>query len=119
MKKKVLIGIAGIVMIFVAFVIYKISTFSLFDIEIKEVSIIDVPNQDFKVGVFYLPSNATSQDFIQVRKIQNDVGNVIGNFERYDFVVESELTGDSLLRIVLKDTSLNTVKPDTFLINLR
>lgn len=119
MKKKVLIGIAGIVLVFVAFIIYKISTFSLFDIEIKEVSIIDVPNQDFKVGVFYLPSNTTSQDYIQVRKIENGVGNVIENFERYDFVLELELTGDSLLMLVLKDTSLNTVKPDTFLVNLR
>lgn len=119
MKKKVLIGIAGIVIVFVAFVVYKISTFSLFDIEVKEVSMIDVPNKNFKIGVFYLPSNATSQDYIQVRKIENGVENVIGNFERYDFVVKSELIGDSLLSLVLKDTSMNAVKQDTFLITLK
>lgn len=119
MKKKILIGIIGIVLVIVAFAIYKISTFSLFDVNVKEVSKINVPNRNFKVGIYYLPSNATSQDYIQVRKIEDGVENVIENFERYDYVVKTELKGDSVLSLVLKDTSLNATKPDTFLIDLK
>ena len=80
---------------------------------------INVPNRNFKVGIYYLPSNATSQDYIQVRKIEDGVENVIENFERYDYVVRTELKGDSVLSLVLKDTRLNVTKPDTFLIDLK
>lgn len=119
MKRKIFIGIIGIVIVIIVFAIYKLSTFSLFEVNVKEVSKINVPSRNFKVGIYYLPSNATSQDYIQVRKIENGVENVIENFERYDCVVKSELQGDSILSLVLKDTSLNATNPDTFLIDLR
>jgi hypothetical protein len=119
MKKKVFISIVGIVLFIIVFVIYKVLTFSLFDDEVKEVAKINVPNKNFRIGIFYLPSNATSQDYIQVRKIGNGVENVIESFERYDFIVETELKGDSLLSLILKDTSRNVIEQDTFLINLK
>ena len=117
-KKKILIGIIGIFLVIVAFAIYKISTFSLFEVNVKEVSKIKVPNKNFKIDIYYLPSNATSQDYIQVRNIEDGVENVIENFERYDCVVKIELKGDSILSLVLKDTSLNATKADTFLLIL-
>ena len=58
-----------------------------------------MPNRNFKIGIYYLPSNATSQDYIQVRKIEDGVENVIENFERYDCVVKIELKGDSILSL--------------------
>lgn len=119
MRKKILIGIIGIVLVIVAFTIYKISTFSLFEVNLNEVSKINVPNRNFEIGIYYLPSNATSLDYIQVRKIEDGVENVIENFKRYDCVVKTELKGDSVLSLVLKDTSLNAIKPDTFLIDLK
>jgi len=119
MKKKVIISIIGIVLIIVAFTIYKMATFSLFDVEVNEVTRINVPNRNFELAIYYLPSNATSQDYIQVRKIENGVENVIESFERYDNVVKSELEGDSLLCLILKDKSINAVKQDTFLIKLK
>ena len=67
---------------------------------------------------FYLPANATSQNYIQVRKIENGIENVIWNFERYDFVANTELIGDSLFLLVLKDTSNGTTRLDTVWVNL-
>ena len=119
MKRKVIISIAGLGLVFIVFVVYKILTFSIFDVEIKEISMVDVPNKNFKIGIYYLPSNATSQDYIQVRKIENDVEHVIENFEKYNFVVKSDLMGDSVLSLILKDSIMNVVKQDTFFIKLK
>ncbi len=119
MRRKIVISIVGIILAIVVFVIYKVSTFSLFDVEIKEVVKINVPNKNFKIAIYYLPSNATSQDYIQVRKIENGVESVIESFERYDYLVETEFKGDSLLSLVLKDTSLNANRQDTFSISLK
>lgn len=75
-------------------------------------------NKEFRLGIYYLPSNVTTQDYIQVRELQNGIESVIGSFERYDYVVEAKLKGDSFLNLVLKDTSLNAAVQDTFLIDL-
>jgi len=116
MKKKSLFSIIGLVAIVVFIVIYAMSTFSLFDLDMKKIAEIKVPNKNCKISIIYIPSNVTSQNYIQVRKIEDDIEIVLENFERYDKLVWSELQGDSLLRLVLKNTK--TIKQDTVIITL-
>lgn len=92
--------------------------FSLFEAELKEITVIDVPGDEGKIGIYFVPSNATSQDYIQIRKIGVGQDDIIMNFERFDFVVKSSFINDSLLEIVLKDTSAYITKQDTFIVNV-
>jgi hypothetical protein len=119
MRRKILIGILCVTMVFIGLVIFEISTFSLFDLEIEEISTLNVSSKKIDIGIYYLSSNTSSEEYIQVRKIENNIESVIQNFKRYDSVVKSELKGDSLICLVLKDTDMKIVKQDTFLIPLK
>jgi len=120
MKRKVLLSIivGGLFLAIIAVIIIAFR-FSLFGSEIEEVAIIDISGKDNKIGIYYIPSNATSQDYIQIRKLGEGQDEIIKNFERFDFVVNSELIDDSLLRVVLKDTSAYIVNQDTFIVNIK
>ncbi len=98
MKRLIIFSILGLLLVFL---IYKIATFSLFDVEIEELSEIKVPNKNYTVKIYYLPPNATSQSFIQVRKIDEGIESVLANYENYDSLVKAQLVGDSLLMLEL------------------
>ncbi|MDH4460794.1 MAG: hypothetical protein QE277_05185 [Flectobacillus sp.] len=65
--------------------------------------------------VFYIPSNATSQDYVQIRKRDNTTGNesILGNYERFQSIEKYRQLNDSLLEIILLDTASYTPRKDT------
>jgi len=109
MKKKILIFFGIIMLVLIAFVGYKLATFSIFDTEFKELKTIKMPNSNSKLIIYHLPSNASSQDFIQIRKIENQVETVIENFENYDLVNEVFFKNDSILTIVISKSLINRI----------
>lgn len=109
MKKTLTKIFIAVVVAGVSYFIYKASTFNVFDVEISKIAEIEIPNK-YKIGVFYLPSNASSQSYIQIRRLEN--GEVLQNYERYNFVNDYKLFNDTL-RLVLSDTSFVKRKTDT------
>ena len=113
MKKGLVIVAFSFVVIYI---IYKVVTFKLFDVEITKVQEIDVPNKSYKLGLFYLPSNATSQSYIQVKQLDNAEGVILKNYERYNFIKDYKVYNDTL-RLILCDTIFNR-PADTILLKL-
>lgn len=102
-RNRIGIAVSTIVVVAVVFVIYKISTFTLFDDELKKIVDIEVPNNDYKLRIYHVPSNATGLNYIQVRKLRDNQEDIIGNFERYDSLI-SYLLSDTLLELRLMNT---------------
>jgi len=69
---KILLGI--VVVFLLLFGIYKLSTFAIFDEEFKEIETISIPNKNYTIKIYHIPSNASSQSYIQIRKSENGVG---------------------------------------------
>jgi hypothetical protein len=109
MKKTLITIFISVVVAGVSYFIYKASTFNVFDVEIRKIAEIEIPTK-YKIGVFYLPSNASSQSYIQIRRSEN--GEVLKNYERYNFVNDYKLFNDTL-SLVLSDTSFVKRKADT------
>lgn len=98
-----------IIVIFIAIAsiygIYKIATFQIFDDEIKIIEQINVPNRNYSIKIYYVPSNASSQSYIQIRKLQSGVVEVLENYERYNHLDEYKIIEDDTLSITISDTS--------------
>lgn len=75
---------------------YQISTFTIFDDAIEAVEHIPIPDKNYTIKVYHIPSNASSQSYIQVRKVQQGTEVVLHNFERYDYLKNYVLSRDSL-----------------------
>ena len=108
----------AIVLVTAAFAIYKVSTFSLFDSEVKRLAEFDVPEQDYKLRVYHVPSNATMLDYIQVRKFENNKEHILENYERYDSLV-SYLLSDTSLELRIINTVQMKPKIDTLILRLK
>lgn len=88
----------------------------------KELSVIDIPNKDYKLRVIYIPSNATIQSSIQVRILRSDkkTEEVLKDYEKYNYVDTMYLKNDTTFMIVVRDTiSYFGNKPDTMSIKLK
>jgi hypothetical protein len=81
---------------------------------------IKIPNKNYTLNVVYLPSNATIQSAIQVRKQFKDKGEVINTYERYNYMDTCELINDTTFMLVIRDTvSVLGNKPDTMRIIIK
>jgi len=80
-------------------------TFSLFDDEFKVIKQIDVPNKKYFLRIYYIPSNASSQSYIQVRKIENGVEEVLESYERYNYLKRYSIIGQDTLSLLISDTT--------------
>lgn len=89
--------------------VFKLVTFELFDDNFTLIEEIQIKDKDYKLKIIFFPSNATIQSSIQVRTVENDVEEVIGDYERYNFLESYEIKNDSLF-IVLNDTMRAHVK---------
>src|SRR5690606_7806174 len=87
------------------YIIYQKANFSLFDVELKKVAEIKVPNKPYTLNLYYVAGNATAQNVIQVRQVLNDNETVLQNYERYNFVNGYEIKDDTTLQLVLSDTT--------------
>ena len=95
---------------------------NILDTKERELSVIDIPNKDYKLRVVYIPSNSTIQSSIQIRKFQGDEKTevLLQDYERYNYVDTLYLQNDTTLLIVIKDTiSYLGNKADTMLIKLK
>jgi hypothetical protein len=88
------------------------------EIKEKELLVIKVPKSSNKLKIVHVPSNATVQSSIQVRKVSADDEEVIlHNYDRYNAIDTAYLQSDSVLLIILRDTiSYLGNKPDTMLL---
>lgn len=115
---KSILQVVGIALIIVSlYFVYEIATFSLFD-ESDIAKIADIEFSDKIYRIYYVPSNATSQSYIQVRSIRGDSEYVLKSFERYNYVNDYALVNDTL-RLVLSDTISYDQTADTLLIDLK
>ena len=69
---KTLLGIVAVFLLL--FGIYKLLTFAIFDEEFKIIETISIPNKNYTIKIYHIPSNASSQSYIQIRKSENGVG---------------------------------------------
>lgn len=93
---------------------------SVLETKAKELYLIKVPNRDYKLSVVYLPSNATIQSAIQVRKKFKDKEDIINTYDRYNYVDTYSLKDDSTFMLVVRDTiSILGNKPDTIYVNIK
>lgn len=116
-KRGLIVAVVALGIVLSVWAIYKISTFSLFDSENTEITEITIPNKDYKLKLYHVPSNATSQSYIQVRKIENEKEYVLRNYERYNYVVSHAIKNETL-ELVLKDTAAVNIKVDTVYVKL-
>ena len=104
-SKKIFIGLGMIFLLFIFYVIYQLSNFSLFDDEIKVVQEIRVPNKSYLLKVYYMPSNATTQSSIQVKKNENGVEEILKSYERFNYLNSFKIIGGDTLNLSISDTS--------------
>ena len=82
--------------------------------KVNVLTVINIPNKSYKLGVFYIPSNATIQSAIQVRKQFMDNQEIINTYERYNYMDTCSLINDTTFMLVIRDTiSVFGNKPDT------
>jgi len=103
--KKIFIGLGIAFFLFIFYVIYQLSTFSLFDDKITIVREVKVPNKKYLLKVYYIPSNATTESYIQVRKMENNVEEVLKSYERFNYLNSYKTIGGDTLSLSISDTS--------------
>lgn len=92
--------------------------FSIFEEFPILIAKLDVPNQNYKIELYHIPSNASSQDYIQVRIVYSEsTFKVIKNYKRYNFGKLNFIT-DTSMQIMLIDTlrDANTALMDTIIL---
>lgn len=104
--KKIFLGLGVGILILLVFGIYKISTFTLFGDEFKVVESIIVPDKNYTIKIYHIPSNASSQSYIQLRKIENGVEEVLESYERFDHLDSYSLEKDTLV-LSMSDLTLS------------
>lgn len=111
--KRFFVGIGIALALLVVYGVYELSMFSIFDDEFKVIETISVPNKNYLLKVYYIPSNASSQSYIQVRKIENGIEEVLESYERYNYLESFEIMENDTINLIISDTSqLNTVNKE-------
>lgn len=103
--KKIFIGLGIAFLLLIFYGVYQLSTFSLFDDEIRVVQEVKVPNKNYLLKVYYVPSNATTESYIQVRKVENNVEEVLESYERFNYLNSCKIIGGDTLNLSISDTS--------------
>lgn len=93
-----------LLVVFLLYGFYRMLTFSLFDEDFNVVKDISLPGKEYILKVYYIPPNATSQSYIQLRKVENDKETVLANFERYNYFNGYEVVGEDSLILLVSDT---------------
>ncbi|MDX2072692.1 MAG: hypothetical protein SFV55_29930 [Haliscomenobacter sp.] len=96
-SRKILIGLGILIFALVFFSLYQLSNFTLFDNEFEVIESIKVPDKDYILKIYHIPSNATSQSYIQIRKIENGIEDVLENYERFNHLENYALARDTLV----------------------
>ena len=108
---KTLLGIVAVFLLLLG--IYKLLTFAIFDEEFKEIETIRIPNKSYTIKIYHIPFNASSQSYIQIRKSENGVEEVLQNYDRYDHINGYSIRKDTLK---LGDSILSKQEEKIFLL---
>lgn len=111
--KKILLSLGVGIVILLVFGIYKLSTFALFDDEFMVVENIKVPDKNYAIKIYHIPSNASSQSYIQIRKIEDGVEEVLESYERFDHLNSYYLKKDTLV-LTISDIALSQTEVKKF-----
>lgn len=90
--------------------------------KVKELKVISVPNKDYRIRIVQIPSNATIQSSIQIRKFYENKKeeDVLQDYERYNLFDTAYFMNDSILVMVMRDTSSYWGnKPDTMVLTMQ
>jgi len=111
--KYLLFSLLGIGIIVVLYFVKQTSNFFEEDKPLI-IKTLTLPKREYALIVYYIPSNATSQSYVQLRKKYNENREeVFKNYERYQGISEYKFVNDSLLRIVILDTMSYSQRKDT------
>lgn len=108
--KKVLIGLGIFVGIMILIGVYKLSTFKLFDDEIKIIEEFRPPSKNYTIRIYYIPSNAITQSYLQVRKIESGVEEVLESYERFNYLDNYSVKVDTLIMSVSDTSAVKQIK---------
>jgi hypothetical protein len=93
------------------------NNFKLFDEEPIEITQFKFKASTF--GIYYIPSNATQQEYIQLRKVFSKRSfKVLSSFERYQILTSYKLTNDDSLQLILSDTASYKPRQDTLKVKI-
>lgn len=100
------------------FVLYIVFTFELFDDKPTELVKFDSDSDKYKLAIYYIPSNTSHQDYIQIRKIYSDrTFYVVQSFERYQILKKYTFLNNQL-HMVLSDTTSYRPRQDTIVVDI-
>lgn len=105
MKRLIYYIIVSVLVCLVTSIIYLRTSFYLFEVKIKKIAEINIPNKTYAINLYYIPENATAQSIIQVKGQLYDHEIVLQNYEGYNFVNNYEIINDTTLQLVLSDTT--------------
>lgn len=115
MKKNKIIILIIAVTIVVAYIIFRIASFSLFEVKQTSLAKLSLRNKTFTVDINFVQSGATNEDIIQIKKVYNNgKEEIIKNFKNYNNLVSCSGLNDSTIQVVLNDTDYYKNKADTF-----
>lgn len=77
--------------------IYKLSTFTLFEDNYTIIKNIKSPNKDYFIRIYHIPSNASSQSYIQVRKMKDNTEEILESYEQFDHLDNYSIKDDTLI----------------------
>ena len=99
----IVLGIATFVFVFYG--VYRLYKFNIFNDEFRVIQEIKIPNKRYLIRIYYIPPNASSQSYIQVRKFENDTEKVLQSYERFNYLNNYELLHQDILKLSISDTS--------------
>lgn len=86
----------------------------------KKIKTIILNNKVYRLDFYYIPSNASSQSYVQIRKkYENKRELIFENYERYQGVGDYKVMNDTTLMFLLLDTVSYTQRKDTVFIKLK
>ena len=89
----------------------------MFDEDFIEITQFKLKTATF--AIYYIPSNATQQEYIQIRKVfSKKTFKVLNSFERYQFLISYKIIGDDSLQIILSDTASYRPRQDTLKVKI-
>ena len=111
-----------VIHLFVVLDLSLLSCTNILTVKEKELSVIEVPGQSYKLRIVHIPSNATIQSSIQVRKLLDNRKDeeILQDYERYNHLESYKLLADTALMIIVKDTIsyLGRNRLDTMIVKL-
>ncbi|GAB3322985.1 hypothetical protein GCM10027299_18830 [Larkinella ripae] len=111
------VGVLGFIvfmLMLVSFFRYNVQIFD--EPEFEKLATVCTQYDEVCYKCFYVPSNATSQEYIQLRRSIGGRDSVIANYERYDLVDTIQLIDESTISLVLEDTSAYLKRKDTIIV---